>query len=118
MRAARLKAVKADIASNLTAGDLSVGAVALRQCVSPRYIHMLFENEGTTFSQFVLVERLALAHRFLLDPRPALPSISAIAYTSGFGDLSHFNHAFRRRYGATPSDVRRNAGRDRGGGTA
>ena len=24
----------------------------------------------------------------------------------GFGDLSHFNRVFRRRYGATPSDVR------------
>ena len=30
-----------------------------------------------------------------------------IAYASGFGELSHFNHAFRRRYGATPSEVRR-----------
>lgn len=107
VRAARLKAVKADIAAHLTARDLSVSAVALRQSVSPRYIHMLFEDEGTTFSQFVLTERLALAHRFLSDPRRADPSISAIAYASGFGDLSHFNHAFRRRYGATPSDVRR-----------
>ncbi|RVC16943.1 AraC family transcriptional regulator, partial [Mesorhizobium sp. M7A.F.Ca.AU.002.02.1.1] len=24
----------------------------------------------------------------------------------GFNDLSYFNRAFRRRYGATPSDVR------------
>jgi AraC-like DNA-binding protein len=43
----------------------------------------------------------------LLDPRHAHQSIGAIAYASGFGDLSHFNHAFRRRYGATPSEVRR-----------
>jgi AraC-like DNA-binding protein len=107
VRAARLKAVKADIAANLTTRDLSVTAVALRQRVTPRYIHMLFDGEGTTFSQFVLAERLARAHRMLLDPRHAHQSIGTIAYANGFGDLSHFNHAFRRRYGATPSDVRR-----------
>jgi AraC-like DNA-binding protein len=107
LRAARLNAVKADIAANLTARDLSVTGVALRQRVTPRYIQMLFEGEGTTFSQFVLGERLAHARCMLLDPRCAHQSIGAIAYASGFGDLSHFNHAFRRRYGATPSEVRR-----------
>ncbi len=107
MRAARLKAVKADIAAHLTTRDLSVTAVALRQRVTPRYIHMLFEGEGTTFSQFVLAERLAHARRLLVDPGHAHQSIGAIAYASGFGDLSHFNHAFRRRYGTTPSDARR-----------
>jgi AraC-like DNA-binding protein len=107
MRAARLQSVKDDIAVNLTARDLSVAAVALRQRVTPRYIHMLFEGEGTTFSQFVLAERLAYAHRLLLDSRHIHQSISAVAYSCGFGDLSHFNHAFRRRYGATPSEVRR-----------
>jgi AraC-like DNA-binding protein len=107
MRAARLKAVKADIAANLTARDLSITAVALRQRVTPRYVQMLFDGEGTTFSQFVLAERLAHAHRLLIDPRHASQSIGGIAYASGFGDLSHFNHAFRRRYLATPSEVRR-----------
>jgi AraC-like DNA-binding protein len=107
MRAARLKAVKADIAANLTERDLSVVAVALRQRVTPRYIHMLFDGEGTTFSQFVLAERLARVHRLLLDRRHVHRSIGEIAFASGFGDLSHFNHAFRRHYGATPSEVRR-----------
>jgi len=107
VRAARLKAIKADIAVNLTAHDLSVVAVALRQRVTPRYVHMLFDSEGITFSRYVLAERLACARRMLLDPRHAHESIGAIAYASGFGDLSHFNHAFRRRYEVTPSEVRR-----------
>lgn len=107
LRAARLKAVKADIQSNLTARDLSVAAVARRQRISPRYIHMLFENEGVTFSEYVLTARLASARQTLSDPRQAHLSISAIAYASGFGDLSYFNRAFRRCYGATPSEVRR-----------
>ncbi len=111
LRAARLEAVKTDINANLTSRDLSVAAVALRQGVTPRYVHMLFDGEGTTFSQYVLSARLAYARRMLLDPSHAHQSIGAIAYASGFGDLSHFNHAFRRRYGATPSEVRRERAR-------
>jgi AraC-like DNA-binding protein len=32
--------------------------------------------------------------------------ISTLVYSTGFGDLSTFNRAFRRHFGATPSDVR------------
>jgi transcriptional regulator GlxA family with amidase domain len=67
---------------------------------------LLFAGEETTFTEFVLRERLALARRILIDPRFAGHTISAIAFESGFGDLSYFNHAFRRHYGATPSDIR------------
>ena len=66
----------------------------------------------TTFSEFVRGRRLARAHRMLTDPRCADRSISTIAFEVGFGDLSYFNHAFRRLYGATPSDVRAGASRD------
>lgn len=107
VRAARLRAVKADVVANLVSHDLSVAAVALRQRVTPRYVHMLFEAEGTTFSQFVLAERLGRVYRRLTQPYADHLTITAIAYEAGFGDLSHFNHAFRRRYGTSPSEVRR-----------
>jgi AraC-like DNA-binding protein len=45
----------------------------------------------------------------LTDPRLAARSITSIAFDAGFGDLSYFNRCFRRRYGATPSDVRSSA---------
>jgi AraC-like DNA-binding protein len=106
LKAARMMAVKAHIARHLGSGDLSVGAVALAQQLTPRYVQRLFEDEGTTFSSHVLGERLALARRLLGDPGVGKRTISAIAYGCGFGDLSHFNHNFRRRYGVTPSDVR------------
>jgi AraC-like DNA-binding protein len=38
-----------------------------------------------------------------------------VAYEAGFGDLSYFNRTFRRRYGATPSDVREAARRAKDG---
>ncbi len=106
VRAARLAAIKADIRTHLDRRDLSVVAVAARQHVTPRYVQLLFEGEGTTFSQFVLEQRLARAHQLLTSPRHAGWTVSAVALASGFGDLSHFNRSFRRRYGATPSDVR------------
>jgi AraC-like DNA-binding protein len=86
-------------------------ALAARQRVTPRYIHKVFEGEGTTFSRFVLGQRLARVHRLLTDPRHADRTIGAIVYDAGFGDLSTFNRAFRRQFGATPSDVRAAAAR-------
>jgi mutator family transposase len=53
IRAARLRAIMADITANLYDCDLTVAAVARRQRVTPRYVHKLFEGEGLTFSAFV-----------------------------------------------------------------
>jgi AraC-like DNA-binding protein len=109
VRAARLRAIKADIVTNLADSELSVSAVAARQGVTPRYVHKLFESEGLTYSAYVLEQRLDRVHKLLTDPRFAGYSISTLAFRIGFGDLSYFNRAFRRRYGATPSDIRRSA---------
>jgi AraC-like DNA-binding protein len=47
----------------------------------------------------------------MTDPRYADHRVSAIAFAAGFGDLSYFNRTFRRRFGATPSDLRAQAQR-------
>jgi AraC-like DNA-binding protein len=106
IRAARLRAIKSDVAANLCTGELTVTGIAARHHVTPRYIHKLFECEGITFSKFVLAQRLAQAYRTLTNPRLADRRISSLAYEAGFGDLSYFNRAFRRRYHATPSEIR------------
>src|SRR5262245_44949593 len=108
-RAARLAAIKADIARAIGRPGLSVAEAAARQGVTPRYVQMLFESEATTFSKYVLGERLALAHRLLADPGWAGRPIKAIARAAGFSDLAYFSRAFRRRYGAPPSSVRQAA---------
>jgi AraC-like DNA-binding protein len=110
--AARLYAIKADIREHLDDSDLSITRLAARHGISPRTIRSLFESDHTTFTEFVLAQRLAQVHRRLVDPRFAGHMISTIAFEAGFGDLSYFNHAFRRRYGATPSDIRAAAPRD------
>jgi AraC-like DNA-binding protein len=113
VRAARLQAIKADIASRFNEGDLSVAAVAARHGVTPRYVHKLFETEDATFSEYVLARRLELAHRLLTDPRLESRSITSIALDAGFSDLSHFNRTFRRRYDATPTGARAEASHSR-----
>jgi len=106
LRAARLRAIKADIVRNLRDGDVSITALAIRHRVTGRYIQRLFESEGTTLSRYVLGQRLTQVHRMFVDPHQAHRAISTIAYDVGFGDMSTFNREFRRLFGATPSDVR------------
>ena len=108
-RVARLTALKRDILLNLASPDLTIGAVAARAAITPRYLRMLFEGEGMSFTDFVLEQRLARAHRMIRDPRYADRMISTIAFASGFGDLSYFNRVFRRRFAMTPSEARAHA---------
>jgi AraC-like DNA-binding protein len=104
--AARLRMAKAYIIENSNRRDLSVGAVAAHLRLTPRNLQRLFESEGTTFSEFLLSQRLSRAHRMLTEPRLAQSPVGSIAYDAGFGDLSYFNRSFKRRFGATPRDVR------------
>ncbi|WP_049823834.1 helix-turn-helix transcriptional regulator [Bradyrhizobium sp. WSM2254] len=103
VRVARLEAIKGHLIQNVA---LSLDQVAARQGISPRYIQMLFEEAGTTFSDFVLERRLEAARTMLTSPRFAACSIAAIALEAGFGDLSYFNRRFKRRYLMTPTDLR------------
>jgi AraC-like DNA-binding protein len=106
LAAVRLHAIKRFVAENLGDGGLTVGTVAARFRVTPRYVQRLFEREGTTFSEFLLNQRLAHTHRMLADPHYAGWRVSAIALEAGFGDVSYFNRCFRRRFGASPTEFR------------
>ena len=109
VRAARLEALKADLIQN---DRLSLDKLAARQGITPRYVQMLFEETGITFSDFVLERRLNAARKMLTSPRYATWSVTEIALNAGFNDLSYFNRRFKRRYGMTPSDQRTQANRD------
>lgn len=114
LRAARLHALKQDITAHLAHGgvsEVSADALARRHGVTPRYVHMLFESEGTTLSRFKLGLRLARVHDMLSDAAHDELTIGAIAYRAGFTDLSTFNREFRRHFGATPTEIRSTAGR-------
>lgn len=106
LRAARFAKIKADIKANLYYHDLSLGWLAGRHNMSPRAIRDLFYAEGTSFTDHLLGSRLDLARDQLCNPALSGQTITAIAFEAGFGDLSWFYQAFRRRFGMSPSDMR------------
>jgi transcriptional regulator GlxA family with amidase domain len=108
LSAARLRAAKVLVRRQLTDPELSPESVAGRLGISVRTLQRLFEQTGTTFSAFVIRERLETAHAALRRGR-GRRSIADIALESGFGDISHFNRKFRALYHASPSEIRRSA---------
>jgi AraC-like DNA-binding protein len=109
VRAARLAAMKSDVVRHLKDPALSVVAVAARHAVTPRYVQMLFAESGVGFTEYVVAQRLARAHRLVSDPQLADRTLTALAREVGFGDLSYFNRAFRRQFGTAPADIRARA---------
>ena len=106
IRSARLSAILKEIERRSGAPGLNAVAIARQLGVTPRYVHSLLEETGKSFTHHVLERRLQKAAALLRDPQRQSCRIAAIAGEVGFNDLSHFNRAFRRRYGVTPSDVR------------
>lgn len=105
-KAARLAAIRDDIARNFKDAELSATAMAQRHHISVRYLQVLFEQSGQTFSDCLLEQRLRFAMSRLSDPRCKHLRIADIAFECGFSDLTTFNRAFRRRFGGTPTSVR------------
>jgi AraC-like DNA-binding protein len=108
VRAARLHAIKKDVVERLDC-ELSINAVAARHRLTPRYVQMLFEQEGTTFTAFVREQRLVRARAMLVSPRFDHLRIGEIAFELGFGDLSYFIRVFSQRFGMSPGEAREGA---------
>lgn len=102
----RVQALKAEVEQRLGSPDLSLESVAQAQRISSRQVQAMFQAEGETFSGFVLARRLDRAMQRLTDAADSR-SVGAIAFDVGFGDLSYFNRTFRKRFGLTPSQIRR-----------
>src|SRR5262249_2803854 len=107
--AARLNAVKRDIGRNLAVSNLSVAALALRHNCTERSIQRLFEAEGTTFTEYVLMQRLARRHARLDAPRRRGEKSGAGAFDCGSGGARFSNRPSRRRWGVAPADGRARA---------
>lgn len=89
--------------------ELTPGSIAHAMNMSGRYLRMLFRQEGETVSAYILRRRLEECARQLASPVWCRSTISEIAFSRGFNNLTWFGQAFKKRYGVTPGDYRRYA---------
>jgi AraC family transcriptional regulator len=83
---------------------LSLAELARSAAMSPYHFLRTFRAVvGVTPHQFILQTRL---RRAAVRLARSVDSISAIAFASGFGDLSTFNRRFRQVMGSTPGAYR------------
>jgi AraC-like DNA-binding protein len=105
-KAARRRTILAEIARRFCDPAFDLTDAARRLGLSRRYIQRLLEETGKSFTEHVLECRVQRVRAMLMDSGYQHMAIIDIALASGFSDVSHFNHVFRRRFGETPSSVR------------
>jgi AraC-like DNA-binding protein len=98
--------VKLYIASHLGDPDLSITRLASVTGCTKRYLHMTFEQEDVSISDYILRLRLERCREDLLNPSCAHRSITDIAYYWGFSNSNHFSRCFKQAFGATARDSR------------
>ncbi|HEX3803355.1 MAG TPA: helix-turn-helix domain-containing protein [Solirubrobacteraceae bacterium] len=107
-RAAERTALRADIRryvrTHLRDPELSPTSIAREFAMSIRALHALFEDGAESVAVLVRNERLQRCLEDLQQRNGG--SITEIAFRWGFCDAAHFSRVFKRRYGATPSEVR------------
>jgi AraC family transcriptional activator of tynA and feaB len=86
---------------------LSPATIAEALGLSTRYLNKLFGEEGTSMAKWMWNRRLDRCRDVLEAAEHAGRTISEIALSHGFKNISHFNRAFRLRFGAKPTDIRR-----------
>ena len=105
-RRATLLRLKATIEARLRDPVLKPAHVAEATGISVRYANALLADEGTSLERFIVMRRLDNCRQTLLDPAHACRTVSDIAFSWGFGDLSHFNRRFKSHFGYSPGRFR------------
>ena len=95
--------VRRYIDEHLTDPTLSPTSIANANAISVRTLHRLFSTADETVGAVIRERRLSRCRADLA--RGTHESVTAIAFRWGFRDMSHFSRVFRRRYGASASEV-------------
>jgi AraC-like DNA-binding protein len=101
---AMLARVQEYILRHLADPALSPERIAAAHHMSVRYLHKLFQAEGTTVGRWIHRERLERCRRDLSRPSGTAPAVSAVAHRWGFVSASHFSRVFRTAYGMSPRE--------------
>lgn len=103
----RRAAIKRYIEANLADPALTPRRIAAANGISPRYLRLLFGSCKETVSRYILRRRLEECAQRLEDAAWARTTITDIALSWGFSNVSSFARSFRERYGASPREYRR-----------
>lgn len=107
LRAITLTRIRQYIISNLADPALSPKTIAASNGITPRYLHLLFEDVGTSVSTWVRERRLERCRDDIHCSVSTARTITDIAYGWGFNDLSHFSKAFKQQFGQSPRNYRK-----------
>lgn len=105
VRQGQLRVILRYVQEHLHDGEMNAATLALRFKMSRRYLYKLFATRGLSPADYILGARLDRC-RDLLGDAAGVRQISELAHTHGFADSSAFSHAFRRRFGLSPSEWR------------
>ncbi|MCA1454442.1 AraC family transcriptional regulator [Bradyrhizobium sp. BRP22] len=111
LRASRIHDIIAEIERGFMNAGFSAAHVARHLGLSTRYVQDLLHETGQSFTERLLERRLQQARHMLASERGDRLKISEIALACGFGEVSYFNQRFRRRFGVTPTECRRDSPR-------
>ncbi|WP_326575709.1 helix-turn-helix domain-containing protein [Streptomyces sp. NBC_00481] len=99
------------IDEHLADADLSPEVIAGAHHISVRYLHKLFQDEGTTVGRWIQRRRLEECRRDLVLGVRNRRTIASVAGRWGFLSATHFSRVFRAAYGMSPSEWRDSGGR-------
>ncbi|WP_233359112.1 helix-turn-helix domain-containing protein [Thermomonospora amylolytica] len=89
--------------------ELNGASMARELGWSLRQVQLALHHAGTTPRELIREERLRLVRERLLHPGYRHMTITELAYASGFSSASALSTAFRRRFGMSPREFRREA---------
>jgi AraC-like DNA-binding protein len=94
------------IEEQLADPNLSPAMIAQKHHISPRYLHLIFSEHGTTVGTWIRSRRLAKCRAELANLRKDR-SVTEIAMDWGFNDVAHFSRSFSSAFGISPREFRR-----------
>ncbi len=84
---------------------ISLEAIALRYFVSKEHLSRAFKAQfGENLTDYILRKRMEKARELIVERKMA---IKHVAQLTGYEDLAYFYRVFKKHYGQTPGDLRK-----------
>ena len=108
-RGIRLRQIKLYIEDHIGDPLLNSERIAKANQISVRSLHYLFKSTDESVTDYIWARRLEKCRKELQFDLGRHRTITEIAMEAGFNSLSHFSSLFRKRFGLSPSDLRKGA---------